>query len=281
MKRRTIQNILRQKLKAWANTVDDKEVKRIILKETVITGGCIASMLLNEPVNDYDVYIRNRGACKILAEYYINKFNKDNGADVALVCKNKQIKPTVPSSGVAKETDMSFDLMTAEEASLETPTEIEDEGEPYRPIFITSNAITLANDVQIVVRFYGKPQEIHKNFDFVHCTSYYDSQTSQLVLPPQALEALLTKELVYVGSKFPICSIIRTRKFIRRGYTISAGQYLKMCFQLSMLDLQDIEVLENQLVGVDTTYFLMLISAMKRKKDYDLQYVTELVDKLN
>ena len=34
--------------------------------------------------------------------------------------------------------------------------------------------------------------------------------------------------------------MIRTRKFLKRGWHINAGQYLKMCFQISELDLSDI-----------------------------------------
>ena len=48
---------------------------------------------------------------------------------------------------------------------------------------------------------------------------------------------LLARQLVYQGSKYPICSMIRTRKFLQRGWHINAGQYLKMAFQVSELDL--------------------------------------------
>jgi hypothetical protein len=57
------------------------------------------------------------------------------------------------------------------------------------------------------------------------------------VLRAEALESILTKELRYVGSRYPLCSVIRTRKFLARGWTINAGQYVKMCFQISQLDL--------------------------------------------
>lgn len=87
------------------------------------------------------------------------------------------------------------------------------------------------------------------------------------------MEALLSRQLVYQGSKYPICSIIRTRKFLARGWHINAGQYLKMCFQVSRLDLRDLAVLEDQLVGVDSAYFLQLIDALQRKKESDPEFV--------
>jgi len=156
----------------------------------------------------------------------------------------------------------------------------------YRPVFLSSNAITLSGGIQLVIRFYGKADEIHSNYDFVHCTNYWTAGNNDLVLRPAALESILAKELIYVGSKYPLCSIIRTRKFLKRGWYLNAGQYLKMCFQLSLLDLTKIEVLSDQLVGVDSAYFMILIEALSRRQDSDsafelnYDYVSSIIDKI-
>lgn len=156
----------------------------------------------------------------------------------------------------------------------------------YRPIFMSSNAITLANNVQLVMRFYGTPEEIHANYDFAHCTNYWTSKDKTLVLNQPALESLMSRELDYRGSKYPLCSIIRTRKFIRRGWKINAGQYLKMCFQISELDLKNPAVLEDQLTGVDTAYFIQLINRIKHdtkvdpKQEINSIYIVSLIDRM-
>src|ERR1019366_10379787 len=143
--------------------------------------------------------------------------------------------------------------------------EVADDTKPkYRPIYISCNAITLSNKVQIVLRFYGDPDNIHQHYDYIHCTNYWLSKDRKLTLKQPALEALLSKELIYVGSKYPIASVIRTRKFMKRGWTINAGQYLKMAFQISELNLKDINVLEDQFTGVDVAYFAMLIDALQK-----------------
>ena len=158
--------------------------------------------------------------------------------------------------------------------------------DPYRPVFLSSNAITLSDKIQLIVRFYGEAEEVHKNFDFLHCTNWYDYGTGELVLKPEALECLLNKELKYSGSRYPVCSVIRTRKFIKRGFHINAGQYLKMCFQISQLDLTNIDVLEDQLVGVDSSYFSMLIEGLRAKEENDPSfkvredYLTSIIDKI-
>ena len=52
-----------------------------------------------------------------------------------------------------------------------------------------------------------EPDQLHENYDFVHCTNYWTSWNNELVLRKEALEALLARELRYVGSKYPLCSI--------------------------------------------------------------------------
>jgi hypothetical protein len=37
----------------------------------------------------------------------------------------------------------------------------------------SQNAISLTEDVQIVLRFNGNVEQIHKTFDFVHATNYF------------------------------------------------------------------------------------------------------------
>ena len=153
----------------------------------------------------------------------------------------------------------------------------------YRVLFVTSNAITLANKVQLVIRFTGEPDEIHKNYDFVHCTNYWTSWDKKLTLRKEALEAILSRELRYTGSRYPICSMIRTRKFIKRGWTINAGQFVKMAWQVSELDLKDVNVLEEQLVGVDAAYFGQLIELLRKSEHPDKvdgNYLMTIIDRL-
>jgi hypothetical protein len=88
--------------------------------------------------------------------------------------------------------------------------------------------------------------------------------------------------LRYVGSKYPLCSVVRLRKFIARGWTINAGQILKMCMQLSALDLTDINVLQDQLTGVDAAYFLQVMEKLKEKdpEKVNSAYLIEIIDRM-
>lgn len=190
-----------------------------------------------------------------------------------------RIYPWIQSQGIAGE------IPEEEEVTNESKETADSKGtvDKYVPKFITSNAISLSDDIQVIVRFFGDPKQIHDNFDFVHCTNYW-TQDTKAVLNEYALEAIINKELIYVGSKYPVCSVIRTRKFLNRGWHINAGQYLKMSLQISKLDLTNMWVLKEQLVGVDTTYMLGLVNALATSKlgaeSIDGSYVMTLISRL-
>lgn len=298
MKKKTINKILNRVFEAYTESIKDDKVKTLVQQNTIITGGCIASMLLNEEVNDYDLYFSNKETVLAVANYYVDLFNKNNDKNkIPLSVKEieeESIQIIAKSAGIVSESQDGEDYQYFEQLDPGSPEQekfIDDaivatkvygnKKEKYRPVFITTNAITLSNSIQLILRFYGDPEEIHRNYDFVHCTNYWTSKNKEVVLRPEALETLLTKELVYVGSKYPICSVIRLRKFIKKGWTINTGQILKMAFQIKELDLYDPKVLADQLIGVDVAYFVQLLHMIYiDNRDIDYIYICELIDKI-
>lgn len=313
MKAKTIKQHLRQKIDEWIFSVEDATVQEILRKNVIVTGGCIASMLLREKVNDYDVYLKSREACLAVAKYYISRFHPKTASGIKCAIsvddtQDDRVSIIVKSAGIASEngTEKPYEYFEAragddpaagayvsdimqDAADIFDVTEQidayvqEDNALPrYRPVFISTNAITLSNRIQIITRFYGEPDEIHSNYDFVHCTNYWKSWDNDLVLRQSALEALLTKELRYVGSKYPVCSIIRLRKFIARGWSVNAGQILKMVMQASELDLTNPNVLRDQLTGVDAAYFCEVLAKLKEKDPVKINaaYLIEIIDRM-
>lgn len=303
MKAKTINIVLCRKLDAWLASIEDEAVRKLAEKNTIITGGCIASMLLGKKVNDFDLYFRDKATAAAVAGYYVAKFKANppsrfatgKTVDIWVDTDGDRVKIVVKSAGIASEEAQSdyqyFEGLPegatepedyVEGAMAVVAAEAEEGKPPFRPIFLSSNAITLSDRLQLIVRFYGEPDDIHENYDFAHCTNFWDSKTRCLTFRPAALETLLTKELRYVGSKYPLCSVIRTRKFIQRGFTINAGQYLKMLMQLNALDLMDINVLEDQLVGVDAAYFLEVVAKLREKdpEKVNAAYLVEIIDRM-
>src|SRR5690554_4037878 len=286
-KRSGIKKQLQNKLNSWLDSIDDPVVQKLASENVIVTGGSIASMLLGEKVNDYDVYFRDIKTTEAVAEYYVKKFlEKNEGYDIEVRRETiKNIKDEeedrvtifVRSGGVASDEDNQTDYMDQEDQP-----EPEENG-LYKPIFLSQNAITLSDKFQIVIRFYGEPDQIHSNYDFAHAMNYYDYKEDHLELKPEALECLLSRTLVYRGSLYPIASLFRTKKFIERGWRISAGEQLKIAWQISELDLTNKDVLREQLTGVDQAYLSQLISALEQIDDKDKlnsTYVGSIIDKI-
>ncbi|MDF2907161.1 MAG: hypothetical protein K0R34_2482 [Herbinix sp.] len=279
MNSKNIKKSLNAKFNKWVDSITDKEVQKDVRNNTIISGGALVSLLTGAEVNDYDIYFKTKEAVLSVATYYVNQFNAVHKSEAVIKDENGRIKVFIQSKGIAGE-----EPEETEEVILEADGK--EEKPHYRPVYLTSNAITLSDKIQIVIRFWGDVDDIHKNYDFAHCTCSWSSWDNELMLPQKALECIINKELYYIGSKYPVCSIIRSRKFLQRGYTINAGQYLKMCLQVSELDLHNIEVLKDQLVGVDSAYFNTAIEFMeKRQKDEpnwqpDNSYLFEVINRI-
>jgi hypothetical protein len=216
MKRKTINAVITQKFNEWLESIGDEEVKKLVKKNTVITGGCIASMINSEKVSDFDVYFTNRETVMAVAGYYIGKFREakpmgpniklytsddfsnpdselnqevarnrtfaeisDEGRDNDLLDFYEMNSPGkeegrvfiyIKSAGIAAEKPIDFD--DCENPLDDEIEDTEDKTKPkYRPVFFSSNAITLSDKIQIVTRFYGNAGQIHSNFDYVHATN--------------------------------------------------------------------------------------------------------------
>jgi hypothetical protein len=291
MVEKTIKTVLRKKVNDWADSVSDAATRQIIKEKSIITGGSIVSMLMGDEVNDYDVYFRDKESAKAVAEYYVNAFKAAHPDKYMKMCvqdDNGRLRIFVKGAGAVGDDD--YNMVSGEtepNVDAEIVDKAEDAGKPaYRPVWLSTNAITLSDKIQIVVRFYGEPDQIHETYDYVHCTCYWQSWNGELVLPARALSAIINKELYYMGSKYPLCSIIRSRKFISRGWHINAGQYVKMALQLNELDLHDMKVFEDQLVGVDSAYFNSAIYQIQQQQmndpnfNVDNNYLFEIINRI-
>jgi hypothetical protein len=291
-----IRNILKNKISSWLRTIGDDEVREAAADSVIVSGGAIASLLTQEKVNDYDCYFTDFDAAVAVVRYYVDKFNSEVKVSSKVkevvpevVIENDRIKIKIKSAGVAtvnsEEMDYEyFEYSDKADTYLDGvfKTGHRNNNEGYVPIVLTDNAITLSQDIQLIHRFHGEPDDIHKNFDFVHVTNYYVYKTNQLVLRPAALESLLLKRLVYVGSLYPVASILRLRKYLRRDWQVSAGQMIKIIFQVNQLNLNDPAVLAEQLIGVDIAYMKEILLRIKQDnpESIDAAYLSNLIDEV-
>ena len=219
MKTKTIKNILNKKFESWLKSIPEEFIalRELIKENTMITGGAITSMLLGDKVEDYDFYFRDKATALAIARYYVAQFRKLNpeytfkdGRKMSAIevlegvrDGQERVAIMVRSSGIASSTQQnnyqyfeSLDPGSPEQEgfiseAVAIKKRDQEKKEEYTPIFLTSNAITLSNKVQLIIRFFGQPAEIHKNYDFVHCMNYWTSWNNELVLRQESLEAIL------------------------------------------------------------------------------------------
>lgn len=293
MQLKTIKSVLRKKVNDLLSSIEDSKTKELCSKNIIVTGGAISSMLMKETVKDFDIYFRNEETVDAIIDYYLKIFNKDKDNNVEKKRKKDgRLSLFIRSTGITLEEGLEegtefFDNEEEIKSYVgEEEKEEEKDKKKYRPVFLTENAITLSDKVQLIIRFFGPPEEIHKNFDFIHCTCYYDYYSGELVTPVRALISILEKRLFYQGSLYPICSVLRARNLIKKDWAISGGQYLKMCIQISQLDLTSVDVLEEQLIGVDSAYFQHLIKHIREAKEknsdlkIDVTYICSIIDEI-
>lgn len=284
MQRKTIKKVIETKLNTWLETIPDVELRKDVKENLLLSGGSIASMFLNVPVNDYDVYLQDKKVLERLVRFYTKQINKRiiilTTETVDKAYEGAEFNAYEIASNTLKENQVKIFFINGSDKGGITNVDVREDVK-YQLAFVSPNAISLTDDIQIVTRFTGNAEEIHKTFDFVHATNYF-TFADGLVTNLEAVESLLTKQLRYQGSMYPLTSIIRFKKFVIRGWKISAGEILKILFQVSALNLRDPNVLEDQLIGVDVAYFALLIAALRSAPEEKLTcaYVNNMIDKV-
>jgi len=128
---------------------------------------------------------------------------------------------------------------------------------------------------------------VFDNFDFTVCMAMYGIKQDQFWFHKDFMHHLASKRLVYnTKSEFPIASLFRVRKYIERGYRISAMEIVKMALKVHSLPLYNFDALANQLRGIDISYLTVVVEELKQRSEeaYDFNtfmiFAEELLEKV-
>lgn len=172
---------LKHKIKTQLNVAFDKfpDVLRLLIqKDCILSGSSISSIYHNEPVKDYDFWMKPG---PFSAADAIRK-NITEGYSDAILCIS--------------------DKYSHENNS--TPC-------------VTANAITFKNKFQLITL--GDYHSERKNFDFLHCTPYYDLDTDKFYISERQFDAIKRKKLIRHSETREIKQY-RIEKFKERGFTV-------------------------------------------------------------
>lgn len=223
-----IENVITKLLDDLISTIPYEEsvVIDTLRNHSIIAGGCIASLMLGEEINDYDIFFDSKEAVDIVTAYYL-----ELGIDIT-------------RNGTTGS---------------------------YLPLFHSHNAISLSNDVQLIKKFYGTPEDVVREFDFVHCRGYY--YQGKVDISHSVRSSVSTKTLAYSLSDYPINSLVRAFKFVEKGWKLTKEDQISMGIDVARLDIADYDVLCEQLQGISAGY-LECISAELEK---DLRKGSEML----
>jgi hypothetical protein len=161
--------------------------------------------------------------------------------------------------------------------------------EEFEFVFRTDNAITFKND-KIKVQLIIMPEniglsndELLSNFDFTIAMGLYDLVEDNFVLNDRFLRDVCSRELVFnAKAKYPIASMYRMKKFLKRGYKISGTEIVKMSLAIHGLKIETYRDLKPQLMGIDTLFLKdltdLLLTPEYAEKKYDFNEFLDLME---
>lgn len=121
----------------------------------------------------------------------------------------------------------------------------------------TDKSITLTDrETKTIVQFihfdvFPTAQSIFDCFDFTVCMAAIDIKSKTLVMHPDFLVDAASRTLHFnPGTRYPYVSLIRTRKYQERGYTIGNGHLLAIASACAQMPITSWEQAKEQLGGV-------------------------------
>jgi hypothetical protein len=213
----------------------------------IIAGGALVSLYTGEVPNDYDIFFPDLVQRNAVHDFYAKCIETPG----VYCSQNRRGEFCLDEQHHAGGYVINKDDVTGK----------------HLPKIITPNAVTLGNNVQLITRHYGITSQVLKSFDFDHTRLAYKYPANELVLDKNALSSILTKELRYGESDYPLAALIRAHKFINRGFTFPFPELLKIILQINALDLSDPDVLKDQLMGVSRSMALSFVEKLAEKQE--------------
>lgn len=128
---------------------------------------------------------------------------------------------------------------------------------------------------------FGEPAAIFSYYDFTVCMGAYQFSQDQakegFVFGDEFHKHIGQRRLVFhTGTMFPICSMLRVMKYVKRGYFITGMELLKIGLSIHSLKIESYKDLRRQLQGIDTAFLADLTDQMKGGQPLALkEYIPE------
>jgi hypothetical protein len=150
----------------------------------------------------------------------------------------------------------------------------------YKLAFSSDNAESYScngKKIQLIKKLYGTPEYVMSKFDYtvVMCARTNDNT---FIFSDKFFENLADKTLIFNADiAYPIASLIRSRKYINRGYKFPTVEMVKIAFKINSLKMETYKDVKEQLEGIDTLLLKELTDSLIENKDKTFDFTEFLV----
>ncbi len=130
----------------------------------------------------------------------------------------------------------------------------------------------------ILLDAYETAEDIFRDFDFTCVMGAYDINNKEFILHESFLIDNASKIIKFnTGTKFPIVSALRIKKYEERGYSISKNEYLRILLTCIQLKITNYNELSSHIGGM---YGLDIDSILDTTKEFNLSECIEQFSKI-
>lgn len=189
--------------------VDDELFKFLSDCDATLAGGALTSIISGKPVNDLDLYFKNKQD--------VEKFIKESS-----------------------ENDIWFVGHTNKAATFRFPR-----CKLINPVTSLQEPLK----VQLIYgQYYKNHLEIFNDFDFTINMISYDFKTKRFNCDYKAIQHIASRKLIFNPStRYPITTLIRCSKYEDRGYTIAKRETYKLALAIAKLNMKSYDEVRDQL----------------------------------
>lgn len=135
----------------------------------------------------------------------------------------------------------------------------------------TQNALTYKRGdslIQLIKKYFLPPEQLIEKYDFTMCQCAYDVTEDKFIMGKDFLYDLAKRNLRFTGNtEYPIASLYRMKKFLSRGFTISAIDIIALALSINNLHIETFKGLKEQLDGIDTMLLKDITDAFLERGD--------------
>ncbi len=133
------------------------------------------------------------------------------------------------------------------------------------------------------VGYFDEPMKVYDHYDYTICMGGFDFKDDEFFFHRDFLKHLAQRRLVFNHkTDFPMSSLLRSTKYLGRGYFISGVELLKLAMTIQATKITTYKELRRQMMGIDTAFLKDLTDRFLHpdwaEKSYDLETGLQLID---